>query len=189
MNFEDSIDFENPIDALDKFEKYLCIYEILINMWRKDINYDGYSLLRIKRAVQYSFGIEEFFEGTDAFIKSFNIYHGAKMKNAPNRDYKRQVRDRFYELSGQANSLNQTAKEIQNSEAIKTFRTMILDNIKYEWTPESKYTEWNELMRRTYDLYRESIDAFIWTKINNKMRSLRARVLRERRELNKNENA
>ena len=191
MNFEDSIDFENPIDALDKFEKYLCIYEILINMWKKAINYDGYgySLSKIKHAVQYSFGVDEFFEGTDAFIKSFHLYHDIKMKNTTDKDCEKHVKNRFYELSAQANSLNQTAKELQESDAIKTYRVMILDNLKYEWTPDSTYANWNELMRRTYDLYRESIDAFIQTKMKNQLKSLRARINRERRESNKNENA
>ena len=191
MNFEDSIDFENPIDALDKFEKYLCIYEILINMWKKAINYDGYgySLSKIKHAVQYSFGVDEFFEGTDAFIKSFHLYHDTKMKNTTDKDYEKHVKNRFYELSAQANLLNQTAKELQESDAIKTYRVMILDNLKYEWTPDSTYANWNELMRRTYDLYRESIDALIQTKMKNQLKSLRARINRERRESNKNENA
>ena len=117
------------------------------------------------------------------------MFDDIKMKNTTDKDCEKHVKNRFYELSAQANSLNQTAKELQESDAIKTYRVMILDNLKYEWTPDSTYANWNELMRRTYDLYRESIDAFIQTKMKNQLKSLRARINRERRESNKNENA
>lgn len=181
MNFEDAIDFENPIDALDKFEKYLYIYEILLTKWKNDLYYEGYSLTRIKRVVQYSFGIDEFFEGTDALIKSFNMYYAEKMIKSTDKDFNKHIRDRFYALCGTSNSLDEAAKEIQESDAVKACRLWILGDGKYEWYPTSTYQDWNELMRRTYDLYRESIDAFIQSKMRNRIKSLRARILRERK--------
>lgn len=180
---EDNIGNEPPRESLLRFEKYLLIYECFLYGWEKDIKRKNYDVFK-KRIAQYSFCIDEFFEGTSAFEKTFRMFYEDKIKNPPDKYFKKDVADTFFRLFVYANNLNERASDDLGSPIVVDCRMKVLANSRYEWEPGSQYAEWNSMMRKVYDLYRESIDCYIESRINDDIKLIKKR-LGERKRNNK----
>lgn len=177
---EDNIGNEPPRESLLRFEKYLLIYECFLCEWEKDIKRKNFKVFK-KRIVQYSFGVDEFFEGTSAFEKTFRVYYDEKMKHPPDKYFQKDITDTFFRLFVYANSLNERASNTLGSPIVTNCRVRVLSNLTYDWEPGTQYADWNTVMRKVYDMYREATDCYIESRINDELRLIKRRLSARKR--------
>lgn len=171
MNIEDVINEDTPeYIALDAFEKYLIIYQIIylqiMEIWNKpNKRYDHY-----KRIVQLVFGLDEFDESIPTFIKTFKDQYSYGIE----KHKKEIIQNRFNYLIHLSETSRSEVDRFVRSEEVDECKLRILG--RFGWEPKSSYATWDNDLRHIYDKYREEMIAMIDKKSHSDINYLKGHL-------------